>query len=143
MGIYGPQNPQSLRRWEVDAAHLPARHFTKVAGPGVAIALDREHRRVRRQPRRRREALRGVAPQARRQYHVAGFVKPVVCHVTTAVLARLTAEQLGGARVVTVELERDARGRMAMAASVAAASVAKRVLCDQELFCKDFNGLTN
>ena len=102
---------------KVDPPHLPRRHLAKVAEVGVAVALDREDRRVVGEPRRGVQSLI-VAPQARRQRDVPRLVPLVVHKVALAVLGRLPAEQLRRAAVVAEEPNVDAARRVAVAARV-------------------------
>mmetsp|Transcript_50783 Transcript_50783/g.110221 ORF Transcript_50783/g.110221 Transcript_50783/m.110221 type:complete len:232 (-) Transcript_50783:998-1693(-) len=89
-----------------------------MAGIGVAVALDRDEGRVGWQVDGWVKALSFIAEQAGRQDQVASLVKFVVVGVALAVLGRLQAEQLGRPRVVLPQLDRDARGRVAVASRV-------------------------
>eukprot|EP00051_Salpingoeca_urceolata_P026609 m.477884 g.477884 ORF g.477884 m.477884 type:complete len:314 (-) comp20980_c0_seq1:2200-3141(-) len=102
---------------EVDAAHLPAGHFAKVAHVGVAVALEREHGRVLGQELRRLEAF-VIAPQAWRQSNVARLVVLVMVNIALSNHGDLAAEKLRGACVVAVELHGDAARSMAMTTGV-------------------------
>ena len=85
--------------------HLLPRHLAVVAGGGVG-RLDRVQR-VAVRLRRRLQAVRGVAPQARRLRNVPRLVEaPVVDLAGAAVDRPLFAQQLAGGGVARVDLIR-------------------------------------